>query len=425
MKFATLKEALRLCAAAKVSAIIWGHRGIGKSDAVRQLCEEGLTPLSQRGKDFVPRSIGFVDFRCSQIEASDLRGLPDKKDGRTVYLPPAELPSGDLAYDVIDQILAECLDEEEKRVERLKLMQRYPDGILFLDEPNRAEDDVLQAIFQLILDRQIGQYILPAGWSIALAANYMEGDYITNGFTDSALLDRMCHLHLVAGEETLDDWCTFMARKHGEPANKFIQYCASNLDVLVGQPTGELGFRIEPSPRSWDRAATVYAVADEMGFGEDTKHIVLQGLVGMECAIQFEQYECPVQPRDLLNHGIEPYAKLLSELNRNQVMGVSWGLISLIRDKMDNRHNVGVALDLAEVLIESRKVADKDIVLAYIRALMTGNEDEVALTSCITNLELAGQIVKIAADANPLLKALFDRPKLHKRLSAVGWGNEA
>ena len=415
MNFARLKEAVRLCAAAKVSSLCWGHRGIGKSDAIRQLCLEG------NGQDGLP--MGFIDFRLSQIEASDLRGLPDKSQGRTIYLPPNELPIGDLDAQTIESKLSQIEDKEERRISRIQMQHRYKKGILFLDEPNRAEDNVLQSVFQLILDRQIGHYVLPAGWAIVLAANYMEGDYITNGFTDSALLDRMCHLHLVAGEETLDDWCTYMAEQHGENAERIIQFCASNIDYMVGQPTGELGFTTQPSPRSWDKAATVLRITKEQRFSDEAKRVVLQGLVGMECAIAFEQFACPIQPRDLIEHGVAAYKDKLAALQRNEVMGVSWGLISMIRNKMDEPRYVKIALDVAEVLINSRTIADKDIVLAYLRALISGTEDEIAITSCITNLELAQQVVELADDANLLLKSLFERPKLHKKLSAIGWGS--
>ena len=78
MKISIMKSCLSLCRESNVTAFMWGHRGIGKSSIVRQLCQE--------------LRIGFVDFRASQIEASDLRGLPDKSDNRTVYLPPADMP---------------------------------------------------------------------------------------------------------------------------------------------------------------------------------------------------------------------------------------------------------------------------------------------------------------------------------------------
>ena len=92
---------------------------------------------------------------------------------------------------------------------------------------------------------------------------------------------------------------------------------------------------------------------------------------------------------------------------------------------MEEPKYVKIAMDLAEVLIDSRAIADKDIVLGYIRALMSGTEDEMAITSCITNMELAQQIVEMADEdtTNLLLKTLFERPKLHKKLSAIGWGS--
>ena len=73
----------------------------------------------------------------------------------------------------------------------------------------------------------------------------MEGDYITNGFNDEALLDRMCHLDLVVGEQTLDDWCSYMATNHGEYAQSAIEFCASNVDYLLGKDLkGEFGFTV-------------------------------------------------------------------------------------------------------------------------------------------------------------------------------------
>ena len=51
-------------------------------------------------------------------------------------------------------------------------------GILFLDEINRAHRDVRQGLFQLILDREMNGYKLPAGVKIVAAINDSE-DYDT------------------------------------------------------------------------------------------------------------------------------------------------------------------------------------------------------------------------------------------------------
>jgi len=424
MRFLQIKECLRLCRAANISAVIWGHRGIGKSEVAYQLACDGDGKTMEHDGEEVKLPIGFIDFRCSQIEASDLRGLPDKVQGRTVFLPPADMPIGDRTAEDIFEELQGIEDPEERRIREAQLQPHYKQGILLLDEINRAQDDVLQSVFQLLLDRKIGQYILPAGWSIVICCNYMEGDYITNGFTDAALLDRMCHLHLVAGEETLDDWCRYMADHHNDHAASIVEFCASNTDYLVGQAEGQLGFQIQPSPRSWDRVARIEKLCDGNSFSPESRLEVIKGLVGQECALSYDRYSCPVKPRDILNNGVKKYKGKLEKLDRNQLMGVAWGLISLVRRKMEDEKVVKITLDFAELVLDSKKIDDKDVVVAFCRSLLCGDEDEgMQLVACITNRELAAQVVEFFDQGNTFLTALFKRKDLHEKLSNQGWGD--
>src|SRR5262249_58690591 len=108
---------------------------------------------------------------CSQLEAADLRGLPERtRDGRTRFLPSTDLPGGDLTEEAIENQLRTATPGERKR-----LQPRYPRGVLFLDELNRAPDDVLQAAFQLVLDGAVGEYMLPDGWSVVAAGGFTRG----------------------------------------------------------------------------------------------------------------------------------------------------------------------------------------------------------------------------------------------------------
>src|SRR5262245_19167821 len=82
-RIAMLKRALKICFEAGITPFLWGHRGVGKSSLFRQLAAEN--------------GWGFVDLRCLQLEAADLRGLPERTaDGRTRFLAPTDLPAGDL-----------------------------------------------------------------------------------------------------------------------------------------------------------------------------------------------------------------------------------------------------------------------------------------------------------------------------------------
>lgn len=103
---------------------LWGAPGIGKSSLVRGFAESlGLECVSLLG---------------TQLAPEDLIGVPQIRDGRSVFCPPESI-ARDEPY---------CL---------------------FLDELNAATPDVQKAFYSLILDRRIGSYELPAG-SIVIGA---------------------------------------------------------------------------------------------------------------------------------------------------------------------------------------------------------------------------------------------------------------
>ncbi len=157
---------------ADIPAFIWGAPGVGKSDIVAALASKRTLPL--------------IDLRAALLESVDLRGLP-KIDGDSVkWLPLGELP-------------------EESRDGR--------DGILFLDELNAAHGSVQAACFQLVLNRRIGTYYLPAGWRIVAAGN-RQGDRASAQRMSSALRDRFAQIET---EPDVDSWCRW-AMANNKPA---------------------------------------------------------------------------------------------------------------------------------------------------------------------------------------------------------------
>ena len=77
-----------------------------------------------------------------------MRGIPFRIDNRVEWAVPSMLPD----------------------VER-----HGPEGVLFLDEITSAPPSVSAAAYQLILDRRLGAYEVPAGWAIFAAGN-RQGD---------------------------------------------------------------------------------------------------------------------------------------------------------------------------------------------------------------------------------------------------------
>jgi AAA domain (dynein-related subfamily) len=113
----------------KISAMIWGPPGIGKSSIVAQLA--------------TIHQLEFIDIRLSQLAPTDLRGLPVATEGVSKWFPPEFLP-------------------QQGR------------GILFLDEINMAPPAMQGIAQQLILDRRVGSYVVPDGWFVWAAGNRKE-----------------------------------------------------------------------------------------------------------------------------------------------------------------------------------------------------------------------------------------------------------
>lgn len=410
MRIATLKEVIRLCKKAGISSFVWGHRGLGKSSIVKQIAAEDKA--------------GIVDMRCSQLESSDIRGLPDRGNGRTIYLPPADMPIADMEYaDVIKKIEAA---PEEQREHIWNIMQpHFKSGYLFLDEINRAQDDVLQSVFQLILDRRIGQYTLPPQWTVVCAGNFMEG-YVTNGFTDPAFLDRFCHVIMSGGDTTMEEWVNYISTLHGPAASKVIEFATQNVKHLDGDIKGELGFSVQPSRRSWDAVIRVMGVCgqDDSKFSEEAKTEVIAGLVGRELALSFQRYDCPVKPHDLINNGVEAMSTRLAGLERNQMTGLVWGMIAAVKPRVKDDKIAKVICDFAEWCCKYGK--DKDLVVAFCRSLVsTGNSQEDYIRSAALSNPKLAKMLQAAGSGNKnksLIDRLNEKPELQKLLSRVVWG---
>ena len=143
---------------------IWGPPGVGKSDLIAHIGVEQNRPV--------------IDMRLLLLEPTDIKGIPfydpDTKTMR--WANPSELPSP----TEVD----------------------LHNAILFLDELNAAPPSVQAAAYQLILNRKVGEYELPAGVSIVAAGN-RETDKGVTFRMPSPLANRFVHIEL---KPNFDDW---------------------------------------------------------------------------------------------------------------------------------------------------------------------------------------------------------------------------
>ena len=201
----------------QVPLMIWGPPGIGKSDLVRQAA-------AATGRQ-------LIDLRLSQLEPTDLRGIPLHVDGRVRWAPPEELPDAE---------------------------RDNPKGILFLDEINAAPPPVAAAAYQLILDRRLGHYRLPDDWLIIAAGNRLGDRGITYAMP-APLANRFMHAELVADATA---WIAWASRNAID--ERLIDFIASEPQWLSRfDPDSEQ--TVFPSPRSWVFAHRILTRRADLG----------------------------------------------------------------------------------------------------------------------------------------------------------------
>jgi MoxR-like ATPase len=162
------------------SILICGNHGIGKSQIVKQAAVELGVPI--------------IDFRLSQNDVGDLKGMPFHCNGRTVFAPPEYMPITEEDAKQLKKLLNLAADVH---------LGRYGDkGILFLDEMNRACREVQQAAFELVLDRRLNLRKLPDGWRVVSAINDDDDIYTVNAM-EVAFLSRF---FLIKFDPTIQEW---------------------------------------------------------------------------------------------------------------------------------------------------------------------------------------------------------------------------
>ena len=252
---------------ADISVCIRGPHGIGKSQAVYELSSEQHFNLP------------IIERRLSQMSEGDMIGLPELTDGTTRFCPP-------------DWYKHAC----EKAV------------VLFLDELNRSTPEIMQAAFQIVLDRELNGWKLHPETRIFTAIN-VSADYNVNDM-DPALLDRFWVTDL---DPTINDWLVWAKDNCNELVYDFIQ---NNNKYLEHNGPIEAG-KVYPSRRSWKRLSDALESAELIDTPKDTLfYAISTGLVGTESSIAFVDYVCNLDKylsaEDILN----TWGKVKAKINK-------------------------------------------------------------------------------------------------------------
>jgi hypothetical protein len=214
-----------------IPTFLWGPPGIGKSAIVKQIGEE--------------RNIEVIDLRLTLLDPTDLRGLPIIKGESAEWAPPVFLP-------------------------------REGRGILFLDELNAAPPSIQASAYQLILDRRVGEYVLPEGWTIVAAGN-READRAVTFRMPTPLRNRFLHLDI---EPNLEDWKTWAIKNGIEPMIiGFLNY-RPGLLFTFDSISSDHAFA---TPRSWEYASSILSSK----LDDELLRLALAGVIGEGPATEF------------------------------------------------------------------------------------------------------------------------------------------
>jgi len=219
---------------------LWGPPGIGKSDIVAQITN-------------TYNNSHLIDIRLSLWEPTDIKGIPyyAANDNTMKWAPPIELPTEEMA-------------------------KKYKTIVLFLDEMNSAAPAVQAAAYQLILNRRVGNYVLPDNVLIVAAGN-READKGVTYRMPAPLANRFVHVEM---EVSFDDWLQWAAdnRIHKDVVG-YLTFAKKDLyDFDPKSPS-----RSFATPRSWSFVSELLEDDDD----ENTTTDLVSGAVGEGLAVKF------------------------------------------------------------------------------------------------------------------------------------------
>ncbi len=239
----------------KISVMLWGPPGVGKSSLVRQVAQK--------------LAIDIIDVRLPQLEPPDLRGVP--VPNHTTHKTDAYYP--------------DWLPEKGE-------------GIIFLDEIEKAPVAVKNAALQLVLDRKIGSYSVPNGWSIVSAGN-REDDGCFSMPLGSALSNRMIHLEVQPDYNVWLEWAL-----KNNIAEGILGYLAFRPDHLYKLDT-DANVNAFPSPRSWEMLNTMLVGVDDITEQNELMEAIIGSNVAKEYRVWSKVYK-NVNVNDIIYKGILP-----------------------------------------------------------------------------------------------------------------------
>lgn len=245
----------------------------GKSQSVQQWNADKVAEYEKRmaeGKKLKPWNPIVCDVRLSMKEPVDMVGVPiptkdEKGNMTTVWATPSMWPKND---------------------------GEFAGGVIHLDEMNQGQAAILNAAFQLIQDRALGEYKVPEGYIIIGSSNPSAYNSTVTEFS-VPLSNRFSHFNV---KPDFDSWLNYRMNNGGNlDVMTFLKTQGMNMlfdregmEAKVGSLADAMYTDIVITPRSWEVIEKVLALPDGNkatgGFTIDEKQRYATGRLGLAVA---------------------------------------------------------------------------------------------------------------------------------------------
>lgn len=217
----------------KRPTMLWGRPGEGKSALINQAAAD------------VDHDV--LDIRLSLYDPVDLRGIPARDGNLTTWLQPDLLP-------------------------------RDGQGVIFLDELPQAAPSIQAAASQLILDRRLGDYVMPEGWTCMAAGNRLT-DRAAAHQMPTHIINRFTHFDIENDVPSFSKYAMDNGIDHRVVA--FLRFRPKLLSQFDPKNPG-----VFASPRAWEAASEILTT----GMSREHIFLSLQGTVGEGPSIEFQSF---------------------------------------------------------------------------------------------------------------------------------------
>lgn len=245
--YADLTNTIAQCAAAGITPLLLGPPGIGKTASARA----ATSLLTQRrGMPHFLRTVELTSF--SEV---DVRGYLIPKGDESMFTKPEFWPADDEQF-----------------------------GLVCLDELAQCDAPIQKAIAPLLLERRIGNRVLPDGVAVCAFGNRPEDN---SGVAD--MLDHMTNRMLVAEvlPPTADDMMAYLLGKGYAP--QFAAFSKLRYNLVNGKPTASG----QPflTPRSLEAVARLQSstgLEPRQFFDSRLNMALTAGLIGQGASVELK-----------------------------------------------------------------------------------------------------------------------------------------